>query len=111
MPLLHLPENRCDAWSRLVTNEEEARRGQLAHDALTNPVYVEAHEAIDAEIVRLWRDSKDTNEREQLHHLLKVHAKAKAIMEQVMRSGEIAQAKIAEKKSRLSRIGQTFTRR
>lgn len=79
--------------------EADVRRGQRAQEVLDNEIYVEAHAAVDAEIVRLWRDSRDPKDREQLHALLGLHQKIKTAMEAVMRSGEIAAAELARKRS------------
>jgi len=91
-----------------VSLEQEARRGQLAQEVIDNPVYTDAHEAVESEIVRLWKDSRDPKDREQLHALLGLHTKIKTAMESVMRSGEIASAELRRKQTVMERIKAPF---
>ena len=91
--------------------ETEVQRGKLAQEVLDNPIFIEAHEAIEQETIRLWREARNPEDREQLHQLLLMHAKAKAAMESVMRSGQVAEAELIRKQSRAEQIGDVYARR
>lgn len=84
--------------------EQEAQRGKLAQEVLDNEVYAEAHAAIEAEIIHLWRESRVAEDREQLHQLLGLHVKLKSAIEGVMRSGEIASAELRRKQSKAEQM-------
>lgn len=84
--------------------EQEAMRGRRAQEVLENEVYADAHSAIEAEIIHLWRESRDAGDREQLHQLLGLHVKLKNAIEGVMRSGEIASAELARKQTKAEQM-------
>jgi hypothetical protein len=88
--------------------QDEMRRGQLAQDVLNNEVYAEAYALIEQEITRAWRESKDKDEREELHRALRSLVKVKTLMEGTMQSGQIAADKLRIEQSRLQRIGSGF---
>ena len=79
--------------------ENEALRGQMAAAVLENPVYAESYTLIEREITRLWRDSRDADEREQLHQLLRMLDKARTVLESTMRSGKVAAKEMERKRS------------
>ena len=85
--------------------EREADRGRLADDVLRNPVYAESYDLIEQEITRKWRDSKDRDEREQLHQLLRMLAKARTVLESTMRSGKVASSELKRKRTLAERAG------
>lgn len=91
--------------------EKERDRGRLASDVLDNPVYAEAHAAIEQEVIRQWRDARNPQDREQLHQLLLMHERAKAALEQVMRTGKLAQAELQRKATKAEQIGNEYQRR
>lgn len=91
--------------------EAELQRGKLAQEVLDNPIYAEAHAVIEQEIIAQWREARNTHDREQLHQLLLMHAKAKTAIEAVMRSGQIAEAELSRKLSRAEQIGNVYARR
>ncbi len=84
--------------------EADRERGHLALAVLDNPIYVEAHALIEAETIRLWRESRNAEDREQLHKLLLLHERHKAAMQQVVRTGEIATAELVRKQTKAERI-------
>lgn len=84
-----------------MSDERDVERGRQARAVLESPVYLEAHDAIEGEIVRLWRESKNAEDREQLHALLGLHGKLKSALEGVMRSGEVAKAELIRKRGRM----------
>lgn len=83
-------------------------RGQLAADVLANPVYVEAYDLIEKGIYSQWRDSKDSNEREQLHKLHGLLGKARKLLETTMEQGKFEAASIERKAGAMARIGRAF---
>lgn len=90
-----------------MSYEAEALRGRRAQEVLDNEIYVETYALLEAELVRQWRDCRNKDDREQIHQLLITLDKVKIAMESVMRSGEIASAKLIEKESKLSRAVRT----
>ena len=91
--------------------EADVQRGKRAQEVLDNEVYVEAWAAIEAETIRLWREARIPEDREQLHTLLLMHAKAKTALEGVMRSGLLAEAELSRKLSRAEQIGNVYRQR
>lgn len=85
--------------------EREADRGRLADDVLRNPVYAESYDLIEQEITRKWRESKDRDEREQLHQLQRMLAKARTVLESTMRSGKVAASELKRKRTIAERVG------
>lgn len=84
--------------------ESDALRGKQAAEVVANPIYAEAWSALEAEIIRQWRDARNAQDREQLHQLLLMHERAKAALESVMRTGEVAAAELARRLSRAEQI-------
>lgn len=88
-----------------MNHELEAQRGQLAEQVLKNPVYADAYGLIEKELVRLWRDSRDRDEREQLHQLQRMLGKVQTVLESTMRSGQVAASELQRKRTLAQRIG------
>lgn len=93
-----------------MSDEQDVERGRRAQEVLENTVYIEAHDAIEGEIVRLWRESKNAQDREQLHALLGLHGKLKTALESVMRSGEIGRAELLRKRGRMGQVLDALAR-
>jgi hypothetical protein len=87
-----------------LNDEQEAVRGRLAQDVLENPVYAESYGMIEQEIMAKWRDSRDAAEREELHRLLKMLAKARNVLESTMRTGQLASAELERKRTLADRV-------
>ncbi len=94
-----------------MSDELDVQRGRQAQEVIDNPIYIEAFELLEQEIIKQWRDARETQDREQLHQLLLMLGKSKTTIESVMRSGEIAAAEIARKQSRADQIGSLYQRR
>lgn len=95
-----------------MSYETEALRGKRAQEVLDNEVYAESYTLIEQELIRQWREARNTGDREQLHQLLMMHEKARAALETVMRSGQLAQAELGRKLSRAEHMaGATFAPR
>lgn len=90
--------------------ETDRERARLAQAVLENPIYIEAHDLIEAETIRLWRESRNAEDREQLHKLLLIHERLKGAMQQVVRTGEIATAELARKQTRAERMLEVLSR-
>ena len=88
--------------------QNEAQRGELARQVLENEVYAEAYALIEQEIMRIWRDSKNQDEREELHRALRSLGKVRQVLEGTMNSGKVAAATLQAEKSRAQRIGEYF---
>ena len=93
-----------------MSDATEAQRGQLAAQVLDNPVYRDAYELIESELVRLWRDSRDRDEREQLNQLQRMLAKVQEVLSSTMRSGQVAVRELQRKQTTLQKIGSRLQR-
>lgn len=85
--------------------EQDEERGRLADEVLKNRVYAESFSLIEQEMARLWRESRDKDEREQLHQLLRMLDKSRLILESTMRSGRVASDELRKRRSLAERIG------
>jgi hypothetical protein len=85
--------------------DDDIKRGRLAEAVLTNSVYTEAYSLIEQGILTKWRESTDKDEREELHKLLKLLDKVKALTESAMRSGQVAAKELERKRSLSERVG------
>jgi len=88
-----------------VSLEQDVERGRRADEVLNNDVYAESYALIEQELVRLWRESRDKNEREDIHKLLRMLEKARNVLESTMRSGKLAADQLRQKQSLLQRVG------
>lgn len=88
-----------------MTPEQEVLRGQLAADVLENPAYQEAYAAVDAALVKAWREARDSRDREDLHKMLGLLTRIRGAMEGVMRNGQISEKDILRKRNLAERMG------
>lgn len=93
-----------------MSDQIEAQRGQLAEQVLKNPVYADAYGLIEKELVRLWRESRDRDEREQLHQLQRMLGKVQTLLESTMRSGQVSAKDMQRKQGLVERLGSRFQR-
>lgn len=84
--------------------DNELERGRLADEILANPVYTESFTMIEQELTRKWRESRDPQEREQLHQLLRMLDKSRTVLEATMRSGQVASKELERKRSLSERL-------
>lgn len=94
-----------------MSYEADALRGKQAQEVIESEVYAEAWAQLEQEIIRQWREARNAQDREQLHQLLLMHAKAKTALESVMRNGEVAQVELARKQSRAEQISSVYQKR
>lgn len=84
--------------------EKDVERARLAGEVLSNPVYAESYAQIEQEFTKLWRDSRDKDEREDIHRALLMLGKARTILEATMRSGQVAAKELERKRSLAERL-------
>lgn len=86
--------------------ETEILRGERAKQLLEEPILAEAFALIELEYMKAWQDSpaRDAEARELLYLSLKNLQKVKGHLLQVMDSGSLAKATLAQ------RAGQTLKR-
>ena len=87
-----------------MSDFDEAQRGQLAQAVLGTSVYADSYAQIESAMARLWRDSRDPKEREEIHQKLLMLDKVKGLIESVMRTGKLAEAEIKRKQSLAERV-------
>ncbi len=85
--------------------ENDAERGRLADAVLQNRVYVESYVLIEQGIYAKWAESRDKEEREQLHKLLQMLSKARTLLETTMRSGKVAAEELNRRRTLAERVG------
>jgi len=86
-----------------MSDQAEAERGRQAQAVLDNPIFEESFRLLDEEFTRQWKDSRNRDEREEIHQKLVILGKVKAIVEGFMRSGKVADAKLKEKQTLIQR--------
>jgi ribosome-binding ATPase YchF (GTP1/OBG family) len=91
-----------------MSDEMDVERGRRAKDVLDNEVYSESYGLIEKELIRLWRESRDKSEREDLHKLLRMLEKSRNVLETVMRTGRLAQDALVQKQNLMQRVGARF---
>lgn len=78
--------------------EHESSRGQQAQMLLEHPLFVEAQEVLEKEIMTAWENSPagDEKGREKLYVMLMLHRKVKRHFESLVLTGEMARRTIAD---------------
>lgn len=76
--------------------EEKSRRGEQARRLLNDPLLNEALDALDADIIAMWRKETDTESRESLHMAQLQVARFRAWLNLVFQDGKRATEKIEE---------------
>lgn len=92
-----------------MSDESELDRGRMAEDVLNNPVYRDAYHQIEQGLTQAWRESRNHDEREEIHQLLRMLDKVKQSMEGVMRRGEFAKASLVRRQNALQKIGRRLS--
>lgn len=91
-----------------MTDEADVNRGRLAEDVLANEAYTDSHNQIEQEIYRKWQESRNPDDREQLHRLLMALRLVKSALESTMRSGKLAAAELERKRTAAEKIGRAL---
>lgn len=92
-----------------MTPEQIIERGRQAESVLDNPVYRDAYEQIEQGLTRAWQESRNRDEREELHQLHRALAKVRATMEAAMRTGRVEAEKLRHKQTLAQRIGRRLS--
>lgn len=88
-----------------MSAEQEVQRGKDALAVLQNPAYIEAYSTLDAALVKAWRDSRDPQDREDLHRMLGLLSRLQGVMEGAVRNGQITEKEILRKRNFAERMG------
>lgn len=94
-----------------MSHEADVLRGKRAQEVLDNEIYAESYALLEAEVIQKWRESRNPEDREQLHQFLLMLGQVKTALESVMRSGVVAADLIGRRKSRAEQIGEASLRR
>lgn len=83
--------------------EEEILRARQAQEIIDHPLYQEAFNKLQAELMQEWQSSaaRDTEGREKLWLMLKLLGRTRAHLESAMQTGKLA---AVEKQSLLQRL-------
>ena len=92
-----------------MSNEQDVQRGKDALAVLQNPAYIEAYTTLDAALVKAWRDSRDPQDREDLHRMLGLLSRLQGVMEGAVRNGQITEKEILRKRNFAERMGLART--
>jgi hypothetical protein len=88
-----------------MSAEQDVQRGKDALAVLQNPAYIEAYSTLDAALVKAWRDSRDPQDREDLHRMLGLLSRLQGVMEGAVRNGQITEKEILRKRNFAERMG------
>lgn len=88
-----------------MSAEQDVQRGKDALAVLQNPAYIEAYTTLDAALVKAWRDSRDPQDREDLHRMLGLLSRLQAVMDSAVRNGQITEKEILRKRNFAERMG------
>lgn len=90
----------------MPTLEQEAVRGVRAKRIVEDPIYREAWDVVEAEIIRRWRESPITDHdgQHELRLMLHVLGSVRKWFEDVMDTGKLASAQIEEKQTALQKV-------
>ena len=92
-----------------MSAEQDVQRGKDALAVLQNPAYIEAYTTLDAALVKAWRDSRDPQDREDLHRMLGLLSRLQGVMESAVRNGHITEKEILRKRNFAERMGLART--
>lgn len=88
-----------------MSNEQDVQRGKDALAVLQNPAYIDAYTTLDAALVKAWRESRDQQDREDLHRMLGLLSRLQGVMEGAVRNGQITEKEILRKRNFAERMG------
>ena len=88
-----------------MSAEQDVQRGKDALAVLQSPAYIEAYSTLDAALVKAWRDSRDPQDREDLHRMLGLLSRLQGVMEGAVRNGQITEKEILRKRNFAERMG------
>lgn len=79
--------------------EQNIADGYRAKEILEDPIYINSYEAVKAEIIQLWLESKTPAEREYLHQMLQALDKVQAAMNQLLETGKLSREQLQYQQS------------
>ena len=94
-----------------MTDFQEAQRGQFAQAVLDNPAWAYSYTQLEGEVITLWRNSRNADEREELHRQLMALQLMRSNLEALVRTGQIASANLGREQSRAERMTAGWQRK
>lgn len=94
-----------------MSDAQEVLRGQQAQAVLDNPAYADSYAQLETEVINKWRDSRNADEREELHRQLMALQLMRANLEAMVRTGKLASAKLGRELSRAERMTAGWQRK
>lgn len=90
--------------------EDRIARGEEARSILESPIFIEAFESAEKDIVSQWMGSpaRDSEGREKLWVYLAMLRKVRAHMERAIETGDMARIEIERKASLAERVTSLF---
>ena len=88
-----------------MSAEQDVQRGKDALAVLQNRAYIEAYTTLDAALVQAWRESRDPQDREDLHRMLGLLSRLHGVMDSAVRNGQITEKEILRKRNFAERMG------
>lgn len=88
-----------------MSADDDIRRAKSAQAVLENDAYRDAYAAVDAALVKAWRDAHDSRDREDLHKMLGLLTRVHGAMEAALRNGQITEREVIRKRNFAERIG------
>lgn len=93
-----------------MSASEELERGRLAAEVLANPVFRDALDRINQEIVTKWQAEREKDSREWLWALNQAAKRLEAVLIETMQTGQMRQQQIEMQQTRLEKAGKTLRR-
>lgn len=95
----------------MTTLEERLYQGNRAREVLENEAYINAHEAIEKDVIEQWTSSpaRDAEGRERLWTYLQMLRKLKAQIQQTLETGQLAAVELQHKQTLSDRARQMFS--
>lgn len=93
-----------------MSASEELERGRLAAEVLANPVFRDALDRINQEIVTKWQAEREQSSREWLWALNQAAKRLEAVLIETMQTGQMRQQQIEMQQTRLEKAGKTLRR-
>lgn len=93
-----------------MSASEELERGRLAAEVLANPVFRDALDRINQEIVTKWQAEREKDSREWLWALNQAAKRLEAVLNETMQTGQMRQQQIEMQQTRLEKAGKTLRR-
>lgn len=89
-----------------MNDREDLERGRLAAEVLENPVFRDAFDRIQQEIVTKWQGEKEERQREWLWSMSQACKRLESVLTEAMNNGLVAQKQLDLHQSRAERFGQ-----